>query len=93
MTANTSREVMVHKAIKQETALLTCDRNEDCKNGGLCRFDAEHGDSFCDCDDRHLGPYCTTFCPLQCGKGVFCQLKAGQEHIGGPDANVDHCEC
>jgi hypothetical protein len=34
MTANTSRKVMVHKAIKQETALLTCDRNDDCKNGG-----------------------------------------------------------
>lgn len=71
----------------------TCDRNEDCKNGGVCKFDTERGDSFCECDDRHLGPNCATSCPLQCDNGGVCRLKDGQEHVDGPDTNFDHYEC
>lgn len=71
----------------------SCDRNEDCKNGGVCKFDTERGDSFCECDDRHLGPVCATSCPLQCDNGGVCRLKDGQEHADGPDTNVDHYEC
>ena len=90
---NKNFQSTMHKAMNQQTSNPTCDRNEDCKNGGVCKFDAERGDSFCECDDRHLGPNCATSCPLQCDNGGVCRLKAGQEHVDGPDTNVDHYEC
>lgn len=85
------------KELIQPSNIPTCDRNEECKNGGTCKFDTENGVSSCHCSERYFGPNCVTYCPLQCNNGGTCHLKEadtiGEEHSYGLDTNTDHYEC
>lgn len=73
----------------------TCDRNEDCRNGGHCKFDAKQGISTCQCADRYFGLKCSRYCPLTCQNDGICRFKedSGEEYLYGLDTNVDHYEC
>lgn len=76
--------------------MSTCDRNEDCRNGGICKFNTTTGVSECDCAERYIGPKCTRYCPLQCENDGICRFRAGHgedEHLYGLDTNIEHYEC
>lgn len=83
-------------AMRALSSTSSCDRNEDCRNGGVCKFHADTGVSMCECLERYFGPTCTRYCPLQCQNEGICRFKGddiGFQHLHGQDMTADHYEC
>lgn len=95
MTPVSSTRTATARSLSEPSTSSTCVRNEDCRNGGLCKFSSDTGAYGCECGDRYFGPKCTRYCPLQCKNGGICRFKGddpGDEHLY-LDTNVDHYEC
>ena len=88
--------IPIAHAMRELSSVSSCDRNEDCHNGGLCKFDADAGVSVCECPERYFGRKCTRYCPLQCQNEGICRFNGddiGDGHLYGQDMNADHYEC